>query len=120
MKNTIKMCGIVVLTAVIGMAVAGCKNNNSSLSPVLDPALFLDPVLFGTWVHAIDGETFTFNENGTVHWVWALGGINETGSWSASGGVITVKVGTMSDSSIYTFVGSNLFMFDEGPYVKQP
>jgi hypothetical protein len=73
--------GMFVLVLTFGMSVICCDNGNST-------SMELDSALFGTWIHAEDGDEFTFNQDGTFSWEYD--GDYENGTWSTSGDKLTL------------------------------
>ena len=93
-----------------GMTVVGCGDEN------------LDRSLFGTWVHASDGDIITFNRNGTFRWEWDRDDV-ESGIWITSGGILiltlTYEGRSFDEALIYYFRNGDLFIDGMGPYKKR-
>ena len=77
----------------------------------------LDSALFGTWIHAEDGDVWIFYQNGTFRWEWD--GDLDTGIWSTNNGIITFSSGPYSISMPYGITGGRFYLDGDGPYIKQ-
>ena len=91
--------GMLVMALAFGMAVVGCENGTTSSAGIV-----------GTWDSNDGGlsSTLIFNGNGTFRIYSSASGWND-GTWSASGGFLTVNSpAVMPGSHSYSISGNTL------------